>query len=548
MRDSFLRVEAEGFAPSQLERVYLPPPSYDTGPIVVYPPVELRGRVTTAEGQPVEGAEIHAALGRALAPYGDHAHRAPIAVTNARGESACRALPPGLVTLGASAPGHADKMLEPREFSAEKSNRADFVVAPERIVRLQAIAHAGPLTSAVAEPLGDLWGEPPYSEQRSYRAFWRGVELADKDGRITLRGLDAGFDGDVVVTAPEHRPELVSLLEDQATVELQPVTWIEVVASRADGGPAPEIYQLIVRDTTRAPSWCGNCDDSRLAKMWQDSAGIQRLALERWRIAWNSSGCYVDGGPPGTVSAVSSQATRASADLPGSIEPGSRVECRLEFEAPARLSGIVRATTGEPVSLRLGVQLSFYRSDWLSTVSGADGRFEFERIGSGPRWLYSLDDHWRVDDACDRVELVSGGSLSDVVVTVHRQPDGRTGRAMGLVRIGGRAPSEPVLLALDEVPNQHLPSAYPRGLAWTDAQGRFEIGSFWPREYHILPKHRAPSPGGGWRDFAAEFPAHDSRWKWTVDIPEAGSTEVEIDLPPESEWDRVAPPKAKSHD
>jgi len=545
MHDSFLELRADGLAPGQLERVYLPPPVYDLGPIVLHAPVELRGRVTDADGRPVAGAELHAALGAAPAPYGDHARRPPVAVADANGEYVCRSLPPGRVTLGASAAGFADRVAE--ALLTGEPNRVDLVLERERVLRVRASGlDDRPLAEAVAEPLGDLWGPEPWSKPLHPRAFWRGAERADADGWIAVHGCDAAFTGEVRVSAPGHRAALVRLGEGDARVSLAPVRWLEVVASRAGGAP-PELYELEIRDTTRAPSWCGNCDDSRLAKLWADSPAVERLAPERWRIAWNGPACYVDGGAPGTVRACSNEGGRASAELPSVARPGAPLEYRLEFEAPARLAGVARTPEGAPVSLRLGVQLSFNRSDWLAVTSDAEGRFEFERLGSGPRWLYSLDDRWTVDDACDRVELVSGAALEDVVVLVHAKPDGRTGRVRGRLRIGGEVPREPVLLALDEVPNQHLPRAYPRGFAWTDAEGRFEISSFWAREYHLLPKHR-PASGGGWRDFAAEFPAHDSRWRWTVDVPESGTTEVEIELPPEAEWDAVAPPKDDSGD
>jgi protocatechuate 3,4-dioxygenase beta subunit len=135
-------------------------------------------------------------------------------------------------------------------------------------------------------------------------------------------------------------------------------------------------------------------------------------------------------------------------------------------------------------------------------------------------------------EAWERHERLLRGS----VVTTAGDPV-----ADAKVDLRARMPGSSVSL----VPNQHLPDAYPRGLAWTDSEGNFEIGSFWPRAYHIVPKHRPVQPGGGWRDFAGEFPSHAERWPWTVDVPDADSVQVTLDLPPESKWDAVAPPSSK---
>jgi len=536
--ESFLAIEGDGFAPSHLERVYEPPPSHDLGPIVLHPPVELRGRVTDVEGRPVAGAEIHGALGPVRGPHGDHADRPPLAVTGSDGGYACRTLPPGLVTLGASAEGRADRVLAPLELRADEVNSVDFVLEPERRVTLHVTSSSeAPLVGLRAEPLGERWDEAPYEPQAQHMAFWRGAQPGDELGRIALRGLDPAYRGEVRVVAEGQRVELAAVEEDRARLVLQPVLWIDFVAVGAD------LHELAVRDVTRPPSWCGNCDESRVAKLSGDSPAVRKLSARHWRVGWNGRGCLVDGGLPGAVNAVSTVGTLARAELPCEFEPGVPIECRLDFDEPARLSGTVRDPSGAPVAVRLGVRLSLYGDDWLATVSDAEGRFEFERIGAGASWLYALDERWEVDEDHDRVGLSAGVHTSGVTVLVRPRPE--IGRARGLVRIAGAPPDRPLLLALDEVPNQHLPSAYPRGFAWTDQAGRFEIAARWPREYHVVPKRRPPEPSGGWRDFAAEFPAHDARWPWKVEVPESGTSETVIELPPESEWDRIATPRAQ---
>src|SRR6185295_6797330 len=103
-----------------------------------------------------------------------------------------------------------------------------------------------------------------------------------------------------------------------------------------------------------------------------------------------------------------------------------------------------------------------------------------------------------------------------------------------------KVPTRPILLALDDV-GQDLPDAYPRCLAWTDAEGWIEVGATWPRKYHLVPKH-TPANVGGWRDFGGEFPGHGADWPWLVEVPEAGVAQVEVAFPVESKWDAFPPP------
>jgi hypothetical protein len=129
--------------------------------------------------------------------------------------------------------------------------------------------------------------------------------------------------------------------------------------------------------------------------------------------------------------------------------------------------------------------------------------------------------------------------LTGVVLLAKPRPKGGSGTARVRVTIDGKIPTQPVLLALDDI-GQDLPDAYPRCLAWTDAEGWIEVGSTWPRVYHLVPKH-SPSNAGGWRDFAGEFPAHGEDWPWAVEIPESGVVDITVDFPPERAWDSIPP-------
>lgn len=542
-RSSFLTVEAAGFAPSQLERVFIPPPALDVGPIVLHRPVKLCGTVTRADGSRVAGAEIHAALGPVAAPREERLSTAPIAVSDSRGNYMCSVLPPGLVTLGASAEGLADTMLAPLELVPEKPNRVDFVLERGREVRVTVLdARGTPLPDARALPMTALNGIGSSRGGQEPRAFWRGVQKADAQGLIVVRGLDVKQTGGLCVDAPTHRFAWIALDGDSVEVKLEPAAWIDVVATRRGGGPAPEIIEVSLRDETPGMELgCGLGEDLHWVRLRADSPAVARLAPETWRIAWNTLCHFAEGHRIGGVECQTACGSAAFLDLPQAtkgLEPGT---WKLEFDAPARAIGRVTDERGKPVALCFGTQVTRHSPvEFLAVDSDADGRFEFDGLSAGRHRLDSFDEHWEIDRDHDELELAPGRTRTDVHVVVHHRPDGRTGRARGVVRIAGKVPGTPLLLALDEMPNQHLPSAYPRGFAWTDAEGRFEIGSYWPRAYHVLPKHTPRF--GGWRDFAGEFPEHDERWRWSVDVPAEGTTYAVIDLPLESEWDHVAPP------
>jgi hypothetical protein len=191
--------------------------------------------------------------------------------------------------------------------------------------------------------------------------------------------------------------------------------------------------------------------------------------------------------------------------------------------------------------VRIGVQVDFYRPWYWTTRSSTSGEFRFDRIDGGSIWLYSMDDEWEIDDATHQWEVEAGSTLSGVEVRALPKPRAERGLAEVHLTIGGQALTSPTLVALDDI-GQDLPDAFPRSFAWTDADGWLVIGAPWPREYHLVPKHPAGAEAGGWRDFLGEFPAHGKAWPWTVAVPESGVHEQAVNLGPESEWDKVAPP------
>jgi hypothetical protein len=539
----YITVEASGYAPSRLEHIYTPPPDLDVGPIAVHAAVEMRGHVWTTRGVPIAGAEIHAGLGAVKGPHSDYARSAPIAVTDEHGEFSCRSLPPGLVTVGASAIGFADRMPGPISLLAGSPNQVDFTLDAERTVTIRAVSTTGkPLFGLKADAPRASWSCASRESELPSRAFWRGAESGDDRDTIVLHGLDAEFAGEIELTADDHQTARVLFDSARTTVVLHPVGWIDIIASSRDGSSTPDLYFVTVEDATRPASWCGNCDETRWARLWRDSTAVTVIAPNHWRVAWNSPGCYVDGGRPNRLSAELVNGQYANCEIPPGFGPGSRFEARLPFAEHGALSGTVRDRAGNGLSLRLGVQLSLYSSDFVSVVSDSDGRFAFESIDDGPNWFFALDDRWELAGT-GRVELQPGQKLGGVKFTAIPRRREAIGIVRGTITIEGKPPGVPVLVALDQVPYQHLPSGEPFGVAWTDSEGHFEISALRSDRFHIVAKHHTANSAGGWRDFSSEFPAHGEDWPWIVSVPESGDVRADIQLPAESRWESIAPPK-----
>ncbi|TAJ19398.1 MAG: carboxypeptidase regulatory-like domain-containing protein [Planctomycetota bacterium] len=307
----FLLVDAPALARSHVElrfSAYALPA--ELGDVVVYPPVALAGRVVDERGAPIAGADVFAVLGPRAVPYGDFAGMAPLATTDADGRYACRELPPGRVTLGVRAAGRADRVREDVRLDGAQPNAVDFVLLDEDVRVLRLTGPLGePLVGASARLPGDYdrfglgTGDAPW-------AFFRTSLAADKRGWIRVEGLAKGVSRRLVFEAHGYAP--LSLRTDASEdVRLAPVTWIDVRTQRKGGGPAPELFQLSVRDDTTSPSWCGNCEDNHWQDLYADSPAVQRVAADHWRFAWNHPTCYVDGGRPQKISAVATDTSRA---------------------------------------------------------------------------------------------------------------------------------------------------------------------------------------------------------------------------------------------
>ncbi len=537
-----LVVSAPRFATTVIENVFLIDASFDLGPLTLHEPVELRGFVRSGDGAPIAGARVYGVAGPVQGVRPELWDSAPIAVTDASGAYICRTLPPGRVTLSAGASGFADAPDSALTLEVSGSNTQDFVlaVAPTRTLTVRskfdksiAAVEVGPPgdASAMAERFGYL----------STHAFWRGPWRGDERGVVRLDGVAAHAELDVRIRARGYRDKFAALNGERFDAQLDSVTWIEVSAVRSTGSAPVELHLVSVRDGGAPKGMCGDVEDAAWSHVFADSPAVEMLAPERWRIAWNSPECIVSGGAPSTVVALASDGAVAACKL--HVDgPGSTVSSRLEFDAPTSVIGIVRDSAGKPVSLPIGTQLGFGRPCYISTTSDALGRFTFTQLGAGRVWLNSCDPRWELGDGVQMLDLAPGAHLTGVELVVReRRPQARSG-VRGTLRIDGRTPSRAVLLAIEGNAHVHVPNQAPAALIWTDREGRFEHTGTPGVSVHVVPQQRLDFDGHGWIDFGDAFPRHGSRWPLTITLPDAGVSELELELPAESAWSSLAPP------
>lgn len=523
-----LVLEASGYAPALIDRVPLPPPALDMGDLALRAPQELTGLVTNGSGQSVAGAQIYAQLGYGSCP--DEPAMA-IAISDDQGQFNCRALPPGMVTLGARASGFADAVLEPLLLE-EGPNRVRIELSAEEDVRLTILDTE---ETPVSDARAFLIGRRPFWQERRHRGAWWREQDADDEGIISFPGVSFEFDAWVQVMAPGFVPSMIELSSRRVTLE--PASFLRVSAVRRSGGEPVEIHSVSIREASISFDVHVK-EEAYWTHLWSDSPGVRVLQSNLWAIDCGAPLYLTDQDAPAQVCVTAKEGTQDR--LYHFDDPGQSrlVERECSFPDSASFSGRVVDASGTPVSLLLGYEIDSRRRTFLTTRSTTDGQFRFDRVVCNGFVLRSLDERWEINSDCARWALSEGQALENAIVRV--QPPSEGGLARVHLTIAGQPPGERLLFALDDARRCRY-GFVPRSFAWTDSLGLLEIRARKPGRYHFVPKHRVGAEAGGWRDFTAEFPRHDS-WFSRVEVPESGVLEQLIDLPPESKWDKVAPP------
>ncbi|NUP95821.1 MAG: carboxypeptidase regulatory-like domain-containing protein [Planctomycetaceae bacterium] len=528
-RDAFLVIEVPGLAPTRVEQLLAPDEDFELGPVHVYPFAELHGRVTTLDGAPIAGAQIHAAQGRVVAPSADTWSLEPLATTDANGAFACRNVPSGVVTLGVSAEGFADLVLEPRSLALRSPNELSVTLEPGRSVTFTVLAGAtNKPVVATCSPLGTTWpqAEVGHNVGPGSLAFWRRPQVGGVDGRLRVDGLRVPFTGGVLLEAEGCTPRIVSLAWAESEVSLSRSRWIEVSARRQGSTEGVELAALSVRDDSPKDPFCGNGEEINWIQMTANSSGVERLAPQRWRVEWRSPISARFRSEPTQVLAFLTDGS--SEQAPVTIDPVTgAVHAEIEFGAPSRLVGRVVTPSGDGLQLDVEFRRSFLGPNFLFST-GADGRFDVS-VGSGFTRFASARRRWTLSpETLD--DLLKPGETREVVLTATRMSSGC--RLRGNVTIGGSQPDRPLLLVLGEERDRDLVYTH------SDATGRFEFDLAVPNTFRVTPLLPAP-PDTSFREFRREIAPRTIGSIRSLPRTSDEFEDVLLELPPLAEWPRA---------
>jgi hypothetical protein len=528
-RDAFLVVEFPGLAPTRVEQLLAPDEDFELGPVHVYPFAELHGRVTTLDGAPIAGAQIHAAQGRVIAPSADTWSLEPLATTDANGEFACRNVPSGVVTLGVSAKGFADLVLEPRSLELRSPNELVATLKPGRSVTFTVLARTtNTPVAATCTPLGPTWpqAEVGHNVGPGWLAFWRGPQVGGVDGRLRVDGLRVPFAGGVLLEAEGCTPQIVSLAWAESEVSLSRSRWIEVSARRQGSTEGVELAALSVRDDSPKDPICGNGEEINWIHMTANSGGVERLAPQRWRVEWRSPISPRFRRVPTEVLAFLTDGS--SEQAPVTIDPATGAErAEIEFGPPSRLVGRVQTPSGGGLQLDVEFRRSLLGPSFLFST-GADGRFDVS-VGPGFTRFASERHGWTLSpETLD--DLLKPGEMREVVLTATRTSSGR--RLRGNVTIGGTPPGHPLLLALGDERDRDLVFTH------SDPTGRFEFDLAVPNTFRVTPLLPAPSDTS-FREFRREIALRTIGSIRSLPRTSDEFEDVLLELPPLAEWPRA---------
>lgn len=536
-RDAFLVVEFPGLAPTRVEQLLAPDEDFELGPVHVYPFAELHGRVTTAGGAPIAGAQIHAAQGRVVAPNADTWSLEPLATTDANGEFACRNVPSGVVTLGVSAKGFADLVLEPRSLALRAPNELSVTLEPGRsaTLHLRAPSTGAPIV-AICTPIGRKWPQAVdlVVAGQTRLSFWRGPQTSDSSGRVTFEGLRPDAGGGVVVEADGCAPQIASLAERESQVTLLAARWLEITAHRARSTGEVELAKLSIRNDSPRPDPAGSVEDLGWRRVDPSSPCVDRVAPARWRVEWNSLSNPIHFSQPTRVEAFLSDGSFGEAEVEHDPLTGS-MRAALEFEREARLVGRLVMPPGE--SALLGVRLHTRAGGPVRPLPlDSRGRFDVV-VGPGPLGFHTTRRGWRITPSW-LGDALAPGETRKLELLATREPEliaGSTSggrRLRGRVTVAGAEPGRHLLLALGE--NRDTDFVFTH----SDPTGRFEFDLAVPNTFRVTPLLPAPSDTS-FREFRREIALRTIGSIRSLPRTSDEFDDVLLELPPIAEWPRA---------
>ncbi|NUP95339.1 MAG: carboxypeptidase regulatory-like domain-containing protein [Planctomycetaceae bacterium] len=527
--NTYLSVATPGLAPTRFDLQAIGSEVRDLGPIHVYPFAELFGRITSIDGHPIAGAQIHA----------ETATSEPIATTNEDGSFECLTLPVGPVTLRVSAAGFADVVLERRSFELHGTNRLDVALQPGRSATLTVRdKKTGAPVAATCRyfPSGSsktAYGVLPRLGNNI--SYWHEPVAADASGRLEMRNVAIGVGaGGVGVSAEGYRFRYFPLETPEAVVELESNTWIEVRARRGDSGEGLAICGVTIEAGAASGSlpegWFESTHDAR-------SPEVRQRAPDHWRVEWGPGTMWLFDVNPVSVRVALADGGIQRARLTPFDAKGDQLAV-LEFAPTTRVRGRVVSHEGLPIRLKLAIEHATAESALparpaLEFETDADGRFDLQNVGvihgrflvDEPDWELTGDDVTFVahpDASTERTLTVVPKSIHHDRVVLR-----------GVVRVNGRAPGAPLELELADGGSRE--SSWPLDQTWSDLDGNFEFVA--PRADHFrLTARRFLPQVTSRRSNWDEHQLLDFASAWIPGFQTPSLDNVTVDLPPFEKW------------
>lgn len=380
--------------------------------LVVPRGARLAGVVRDAQGEPILGARVVLRT-MSVAALGELAWNERTNRTNLAGEFELDEVPPGTVTLTASAPGDAPSAETELELAPAEERRG---------VELTLAASGGVMGVVILQ--GPL---PEDLHVEATRASGGEVASAraDRSGRFELDDLAPGtWQVEPALDLGADDSAFVAVVNASRTVEVESGRTVEV----ALGGPPPHPIQVRGAITRGGAGVAGTLVHG-LAE--RGSAGFPRGFAARTQ----ADGRYelTVGGPGRYVFSIGS---RWELDARFTREVPDEAVVALSFDLPAgRLAGVVVDERGGPVrDQRVVASRTDGDAEPRSTQTDAQGRFEIAGLEAGTwvlrtespdgRYARGLLAGVELDERREglRIELARPGSVEGVVVDAKNEP------------------------------------------------------------------------------------------------------------------------------
>jgi Carboxypeptidase regulatory-like domain len=516
-----LEVTAPGCATSVVDELFPGFGTYDVGPIYVFPPAAVVGRVTDETGRPIPGATVHGAHGDAdWSAQGYDGASAARVLALPDGTYDLRALPPGRVTLGVSAPGFEDGVIHGVTLSADGAMRVDFTLEAATLLEGRVVGEdGGPIVGAEIEVEAG--------------AFWRSPALSDEEGLFVVSGLPADWSGPWTVARRGFVPAVLfgrgPAREGPVVLAMSGQLHIKVQSSEAERCP-PVTSVSLQLCAPQTPAQCGFCAELGWVKIPSELGVLERRGEREWGLYWQAAVAQVAGpthgheGPPAAVRIGLADGSSFELDRDPTWS-AELVRVAITVSATGTIRGrVLRADDEDPVA---GAVVILNRWSAFGTpmavLTDGGGRFVFESVAPGDLHDLVVDDpSWRGRSGLNEVR---SGEAIEVVLPVAPPP-----RIQGLISVDGAPPDGPLVVGLGELQEQHVVDGGWFGLGISDSEGFYTVIPKYSRRLTVVPKRRVGPEDGGYRRFRSEFPRTSRAWPWTVAVPERGDSWLDLEL------------------